>query len=209
MRLLFPRPYIISSLVPTPARLLGSGAETTSLVLRWQSLFWSRQNVQWSLLHMIQNNQRGANKQNTQLCMFHKMRVTKAVNQAAVPPLISHQWRPRGNLQHDQDEREPLKHMMEDHNREKEKRHLSQPMTRLLGQGWPHLEERRDLCCLSQLCPNHQWERWLGGWMKHLNFSHSLLVQTLLEVFITTVDEFRLGVLIRHEEFMFYSDKPG
>ena len=42
-----------------------------------------------------------------------------------------------------------------------------------------------------------------------LNFSHSLLVQMPLEVFMTKVDGFRLGVLIRHEEFMLYTDKPG
>ena len=41
-----------------------------------------------------------------------------------------------------QDEWEPLTHMMEDRNREKERRHLSQAMTWL--QGWSHLEERRD-----------------------------------------------------------------
>ena len=44
--------------------------------------------------YMKQNAQRRADtaiiKQNTQLCMIHKMRVTnEAVNQAAVPPLAT------------------------------------------------------------------------------------------------------------------------
>ena len=42
------------------------------------------------------------NKQSTQQCKVHEIRVTdETVNQAAVPLLISHQWRPRVNLRHD------------------------------------------------------------------------------------------------------------
>ena len=39
-----------------------------------------------------------------------------------------------------------------------------------------------------------------------LNFSHSLLVQTPLEIFMTTVDSFRLGVLIQGCKWVEHSD---
>ena len=44
----------------------------------------------------------GKNKQSTQQCKVHEIRVTdEIVDQVAVPLLISHQWRPRSNLRHD------------------------------------------------------------------------------------------------------------
>ena len=44
----------------------------------------------------------GNNKQSTQQCKVHEIRVTdEIVDQVAVPLLISHQWRPRSNLRHD------------------------------------------------------------------------------------------------------------
>ena len=39
-----------------------------------------------------------------------------------------------------------------------------------------------------------------------LNFSHSLLVQTPLEVLMPTIDGFRLGVLIRGGKWVEHSD---
>ena len=98
------------------------------------------------------------------------MRVTKAVNQAAVPPLTSHQWWPRGNLQHDHRMTEHLWYTWWRIATGKRRDDISANPWHSKRVG-PIIWRRggiRVICRLwSQLCPNDQWERWLGGWMKH------------------------------------------
>ena len=120
---------------------------------------------------MIQNTQRGANKNinKAEYSAVSQNESHQSSQPSSCSSLISHQWRPRGNLQHD--------HWMIEH----------------LWNTWWRIPtgKRRDdispnpwhdytvgpiwrrggisVVCRwwSQLCPNHQWERWLGRWMKH------------------------------------------
>ena len=125
--------------------------------------------------------------------------------------LISHQWRPRGNLQHD--------HWMTEH--------FWNTWWRITTGKWrddilPNpwhgytvgpIWSRGGISVVcrwwSRLCLNHQWERWLGWWMKHAQLLSLVARTDVAWGFMMTVDGFRLGVLIRHGEFMLYSDKPG
>ena len=109
-------------------------------------------------------------KQSTQECKIHEIRVTdETVNQAAVPLLILHQWQLRGNLRHDHRMSEnPWYTWWKIAIGKKRDGIAARPWRgNRVGPIW-----RRGgipVVCRwwSQLCPTHQWERWLGGWMKH------------------------------------------
>ena len=122
----------------------------------------------------------GIIKQNTELCKTYKMRITnEAVNQATVPPLISHQWRPRSNLRRDHRMSENLWYTWWKIATGNTRDSISARPWRGYRVGPTWRRGGIPVVCRwwSQLCRNHQWERWLGGWMKHAQLL-SLVVRT-------------------------------
>ena len=132
------------------------------------------------------------------------------VNQVAVPPLISHQWWPRFNLQHDHRMSEnPWYTWWRTATGKKRDGISARPWHGYrIGPIWRRGGIRVICRWWSQLCPNHQWERWLGGggWMKHAQLLSLFACTDAAWGFHDDGRRIQVGVLIRGDKRVEHSD---
>ena len=133
------------------------------------------------------------NKQSTQQCKIHEIRITnETVNQVAVPPLISYQWLPRGNLLHDHRMSENPWHTWWKIATGKRRDGISARPWHGCKVGPIWRRGGIPVVCRwwSQLCPTHQWEMIRGvneacstsltrcSYRRHLRFSGLMSLRT-------------------------------